>query len=435
MKLKLIVAAVAAAFVAPIASADVTISGTFAPLIGNTRTDGTNAFAAGTGPLGAANVNGIARTGGFSSTFFNDAASRLTIESKEDIGDGMGAGAFLQIRGSNGTLDDFNNENKGLTPFRWGVNVNGGWGKLLVGREFTPYTWTMINNETNMGAIWFGPFGIMGHAGGQGLSLAGGPGTTQHAFFKVGTGLHYYSPDFNGLSFKASWVTDNSKTATLRDVTELGVSVDYKPAESMFWLGAAYSRRSGADGAAAMDSLFGGTGRVTTISPAFLPAGAAAGQELPAVTSTTRGSLSSTDQVLLIGGGIALGDLTVGLWYDHVSYKTSGVTTGLSEISRSAFWIPVSYTLESGKIGASYMQAMKSDGTTAGLVNTFNGSDTGASIVQLSYAHNLSKQTQPYVMFSMGSAGNNSAFNGPFGNGGGLGGGYRSLVVGLQHSF
>lgn len=401
MKVKLMVSALAAAFVAPIASADVTISGTFAPFIGNTKTDNTSAV---TSPTG----NAVGATQGFSSTFFNDAASRLTIESTEDMGDGNGAGAFLQIRGTGGTFDDFNDSLTGLTPFRWGVNVNGGWGKLLVGREFTPYTWTMINNETNMGAVWFGPFGIMGHGGGQGLSLSGGPGTTQHAFFKVGTGLHYYSPDFNGLSFKASWVTDNNKTATQKDITELGVSVDYKPADSNFWLGAAYSRRSGADGAAPMDSLFGGTGR-------------------------TGFTLSSTDQVLLVGGGLALGDLTIGLWWDRVSYKTDGVTAGLSKLERDAIWIPISYTLPTGKIGASYMQAMDSDGTNVG--GTFNGSDTGASIIQLSYAHNLSKQTQPFVQMSFGSAQDRSAFNGPFGNGGGLGGGYRSIVVGLQHSF
>ncbi len=404
MKIKLMVSALAAAFVAPIASADVTISGTFAPFLGNTKTDSTSAV---TSPTG----NAIGATQGFSSTFFNDASSRFTIESTEDMGNGNGAGAFIQIRGVNGTMDDFNSagaNDRGLTPFRWGVNVNGGWGKLLVGREFTPYTWTMINNETNMGATWFGPFGIMGHAGGQGLSLQGGPGTTQHAFFKVGTGLHYYSPDFNGLSFKASWVTDNNKTATQRDITELGFSLDYKPADSMFWLGAAYSRRSGADGASPMGALFGGTAR-------------------------SGFTLSSTDQVYLVGGGISVGDFTVGLWYDRVSYRTDGVTAGLSEIKRDAIWIPLSYTLETGKIGASYMMAMDSDGTNVG--GTFNGADTGASIVQLSYAHNLSKQTQPFVMLSMGSAGDRSAFNGPFGNGGGLGGGYRSIVVGLQHSF
>jgi predicted porin len=412
MKLKLTVAALAAAFAAPMASADVTISGTFAPLFGNTKTDTTQAVAAGTGPLGAANVAGVASIRSFSSTFFNDAASRLTIESNEDMGDGNGAGAFLQIRGQNGTFDDFGNEGTGLTPFRWGVHIKGGWGKLLLGREFTPYTWTNIMNETNGGAVWFGPFGIMGHAGGQGLSLAGGPGTTQHAFFKVGTGLHYYSPTImGGLSAKVSFVTDNAKTATNRDITEVGFSVDYKPEESPFWLGVAYQRRSGADGAAPMEVLFGGAGR-----------GGAAG------------TLSSTDTALLAGGGLAMGDLTIGLWWDRVTYKTNGVAAGgLSEIARDAIWIPVSYALPTGKIGASYMQAMESSGTVVG--GNFNGADTGASIMQFSYFHNLSKQTQPYVMLSMGSAGDRSAFNGPFGNGGGLGGGYRSLVAGLQHSF
>jgi hypothetical protein len=38
-------------------------------------------------------------------------------------------------------------------------------------------------------------------------------------------------------------------------------------------------------------------------------------------------------------------------------------------------------------------------------------------------------------MLSMGNAGDRSAFNGPFGSSGGLGGGWRSVVVGLQHSF
>jgi len=412
MKLKLTVTALAAAFAAPMASADVTISGTFAPLFGNTKSDNTVAAPIGSGPLGAANVTGVGAIQGFSSTFFNDAATRITIESNEDMGDGNGAGAFVQIRGTNGTFDDFNGENKGLTPFRWGAHVNGSWGKLLLGREFTPYTWTNIMNETNGGGVWFGPFGIMGHAGGQGLSLTGGPGTTQHAFFKVGTGAHYYSPVMmGGLSFKASWVTDNAKTATNKDITEIGFSVDYKPEESPFWLGAAYSRRSGADGAAPMATVFGGAGR-----------GLAAG------------TLSSTDTVMLLGGGMAFGDVTVGLWWDRVKYKTDGVAAGgLSMIDRDAIWIPVSYTLPSGKIGASYMQAMDSGGEVVG--GTFNGTNTGASIIQASYFHNLSKQTQPFIIMSFGSAEDRSAFNGPFGNSGGLGGGYRSIVVGLQHSF
>jgi hypothetical protein len=415
MKVKLMVAAVAAAFAAPLASADVTISGTFAPLLGH-QNYGTSQTVNSPITVGGTSVGTISGSQGYSSIFFNDAASRLTIESNEDLGNGMGAGAFLQIRGTNGTFDDFNGENKGLTPFRWGVNVNGGWGKLLLGREFTPYTWTMINNETNMGAIWFGPFNIMGHAGGQGLSLTGGPGSTQHAFFKVGTGAHYYSPDINGFSFKASWVTDNAKGANnQKDLTELGLSADWKPADLPFWLGAAYSNRRGADGVGPMNDLFAGTAR-------------AVGQ--------TTGLVDSTDTVFLLGGGVAFGDLTVGVWWDRVKYKTNGLSTAgnLSELRRDALWIPVGYALPSGKLGFSYTMALDSKGKVVG--GDFESSNTGAYSIQASYAHNLSKQTQPFIMFSYTDADNRSAFNGPFGNNGqGVGGKTTMMVLGLQHSF
>jgi predicted porin len=67
---------------------------------------------------------------------------------------------------------------------------------------------------------------------------------------------------------------------------------------------------------------------------------------------------------------------------------------------------------------------------------SFDGNNTGAYAIQASYAHNLSKQTQPFIMLSYTDAGNASAYNGPFGNNGlGLGGKTTMIVVGLQHSF
>lgn len=400
MKVKILAAAVAAAVLAPAAQADVTIAGTIAPFIGVTNNKSTSDTV---GALGGT-VSGVS---GFTSIAPNDASSRFSIDSSEDLGNGMKAGAYVQLRGQDGTFNDFNQTGTtGINVFRYNANIGGGWGTLKVGREFSPYTWTMILNDPNGGAIWFGPFATMGHAGGQGLSLNGGPGATIHAFFRVGTGLHYESPDISGFSFKASWMSEGAKNATQNsDVTEWGGSVDYKPADMPFYLGAAYQHRSNANGAAPMAPALGG-------GQSFAP-------------GTFGGS---TDNLWLVGGGAVFGDLKIGLWIEGVKYKTDGVTAGLSELKRTAFWIPVSYTLPTGKLGAAYQQAGDLDGNNVG--GSFNGSDTGAKAIQLSYIHNLSKQTQPYVMYQYLDSDSGGVYAGN-----GLGGRASMFIVGLQHSF
>jgi predicted porin len=405
MKIKYLAVAVAAAFAAPVAQADVTIAGTFAPGMLFSSNGSQETIAAGSGPMGSTQAAAIGGASSVSSFAPTNASNRFSITSTEDMGNGMTAGAFVDIRGQGGGFDNYNTTtSSGLAAFRYGVNIGGGWGKFEFGRNFSPYTWTMINNDPHGGAIFFGPFQLMGHAGGQILWLNGGANSVGHAFFRTGTGAHYFSPDFGGFSFKVSYMVEGNKTATAKEVSELGFSADYAPADMPFYLGAAYSNRKNANGVAPMSGAFG----VTQV-PGTVGAG-------------------STDTVMLVGGGVKFGDLKVGLWIDQVKYKTDGVATGLSELKRTAFWIPASYTLPTGTLGAAYLMAGDLKGSSAS-AGGFSGSDTGASAFQVSYIHNLSKQTQAIIMWQYTTADK----RGLYGNG--FGSNQNQIFLGLQHSF
>lgn len=402
MKIKYLAIAVAAACAAPVAQADVTIAGTFAPGMIYSSTGSQESIAAGSGPMGASSPLGGQKS--FSTFAPDNASNRFSITSSEDLGNGSTAGAFVDIRGQGGGFNNYNNvASNGLTAFRYGVSLGGGWGKLEFGRNFSPYTWTMINNDPHGGAIYFGPFQVMGQAGAQGLWLQG-DAANSHAFFRTGTGAHYFSPDFGGFSFKASYMVEGRKSATVdKETSEIGLSADYAPADMPFYLGAAYSNRKNANGVAPISSGLG----------------------LAQVAAANSGS---TDTLMLLGGGVKFGDLKVGLWLDQVKYKTDGVSVGLNEVKRTAFFIPVNYTLPTGTLGAAFISAGDLKGSNAS-AGGFAGSDTGAQVFQASYIHNISKQTQGIVMWQYTSADKKALYGGKFGST------QNQVFFGLQHSF
>lgn len=421
MKIKYLAIAVAAACAAPVAQADVTIAGTFAPGMIYSSTGSQESIAAGSGPMGA----GSAALGGqksFSTFAPDNASNRFSITSSEDLGNGSTAGAFVDIRGQGGGFNNYNNaSSNGLTAFRYGVSLGGGWGKLEFGRNFSPYTWTMINNDPHGGAIYFGPFQVMGQAGAQGLWLQG-DAANSHAFFRTGTGAHYFSPDFGGFSFKASYMVEGRKSATVdKETSEIGLSADYAPADMPFYLGFAYANRKNANGVAPVSGS--AAAGATLVGGVFTAATTVSGFGV-----TQQGASGSTDTVGLIGGGVKFGDLKVGLWIDQVKYKSDGVTAGLSEVKRTAFFIPVNYTLPTGTLGAAFISAGDLKGTNAS-AGGFAGSDTGAQVFQASYIHNISKQTQGIVMWQYTSADKKALYGGKFGST------QNQVFFGLQHSF
>ncbi|MCA3130309.1 MAG: porin [Betaproteobacteria bacterium] len=406
MKVKYLALAVAAACVAPAAQADVTIAGTFAPVMLYTNNGSQDTTAAGAGPLGAGS-GALGGKSSFSNFQPDNASNRFSITSTEDLGNGGSAGAFVDIRGAQG---GFNNQNapgdSGLVAFRYGASIGGGWGKLEFGRNFSPYTWTMINNDPHQGAIYFGGYQIIGQAGAQGFWHSS---NTTHSFIRTATGVHYFSPDLSGFSFKASYISQGNKTANTatttgtKETSEVSLSADFAPADMPFYLGAAYSNRKNGNGVAPMSTGLG-------------------------LAQTQTAGSGSTDTAIMAGGGVKFGDLKVGIWVDQVKYKSDGVTAGLSEVKRTAVWIPVTYALPTGSLGAAYISAGDLKGSNAS-AGGFNGNDTGAQILQLSYSHNISKQTQALAMWSYTSADKFSLYGAQYGAKS------NQVIFGIQHSF
>lgn len=401
MNKKLLVVALAGAFAAP-AMADVTISGTFNPGVAYTKT---SSNAATTNPVGGA----ITSAAGGSTTGVTSQYSNVTVSSVEDIGDGNKATAMLQIRTAGGAIDTTGNT--GLTGFRFLTGLEGGWGSLKVGREFSPYTWLLINNDPHDGAMSVGAsLQVLGNSGGGLVYGFGSPGNgAQNSFFGVASNAVFYdSPDLNGLKVRLSYALPGAqKTVGTGGLTptELSGSITYAPADSIFFLDAAMTRRKDWKGTTAM------------------------------YYNNAAGVTGSTDTAMIGGGGLKFGAATVRVFFEQLKYKTD-VTSGLSELKRNAFWVNASYALETGVVGASIISAGNASGTNVG--GTFNGDATGATSFGLTYFHNLSKQTQPFVAFtrvnnkeraSYAAAGAQSIGAGTAGSD------VTVLLLGIKHSF
>ena len=403
MNKKLLVVALASAFVAPAAMADVTISGTFNPALVGTKISSNTAT---TDPVGGA----IAAAPGGTTQGVTSQYSNFTISSVEDLGDGNKATGFLQVRTGGGA---FNTQgNTALTTFRFNAGFEGGWGSLKIGREFSPYTWLLILNDPHDGAMSLGAsLQILGNSGGGLVYGFGDPGNAagQNSFFGVASNAVFYdSPNMSGFKVRAQYAFGGSqKTVGAGGLSpsELSASLEFAPEEMPFFVNAALTRRK---------DWLGSTGMYY---------------------DNSAGVTGSTDTAMIIGGGLKFGGATIRAFFEQLSYKTD-VTSGLSELKRNAIWLNASYAMDTGVLGASIISAGDASGTNTG--GTFNGGGTGATSMAISYFHNLSKQTQPFIVInrvnnkeraSYGSAGSQ-----PIGAGT-AGADHTVLMVGIKHSF
>jgi predicted porin len=408
MNKKLLVVALASAFAAPAAMADVTLSGTFNPAVVMTNVGSTSGA---TNPLGGA----IAANPGGTTSGVTSQYSNFTISSVEDLGDGNKATAMLQVRSPQGALQTQGNQT--LNSFRFHVGLEGGWGSLKIGREFSPYTWLLINNDPHDGAMSLGAslqilgnidnslvYGFGSGAGGDQGNAAG-----QSSFFGVASNAIFYdSPNLGGFKVRASYaLPGNQKVvgANSRNPSEISASIEYAPEEMPFFVSAAFSHRK--DWLGTTDAYYNNATGVT----------------------------GSTDTAAIIGGGLKFGGATIRAYFEQLSYK-SDVGFGLSEIKRNAFWLNASYALETGVLGASLISAGDATGAVVG-GGTYNGGGTGATSIGLSYFHDLSKQTKPFIVLNRlankAAANYGTAGSQPIGNG--VGSDHTVVMVGIKHSF
>ena len=292
MKKSLIAVAVASAFVAPAAMAEVTLSGAINLGIEYSKSS------AGTGG-----------TTGLSRTQLNRNYSHIDIESVDDIGGGNKVIFHYQIVASPqalGPAGDLTNRNSFL-------GVAGGWGAFKMGTNENVYERFMYTADPLDGAL--GPGGNLMILGTPGLNTAfdvGQAGGGVGFYRRTDHTIWYESPNFSGFTFEVDYTLSAFKTNT-QNPKVLSIGGKFQPEGGPFYVDLAYEKHD----------------------------------DLSAITF---GGTSSKDTGIQVGGGLMLGDLGLHLRYERLKYEITGL--GTAELKRDAVWFGVKYNLPSGYVGA-----------------------------------------------------------------------------------
>jgi len=381
MKKSLIAVAVAGLFVAPAAMADVTISGAvnvgIAFIDSDDSTPGTPGSAVGDG---------------LSKTSLATNYSNVNISSVDDIGNGNKV--ILNIQFDLGALNNtgsFGNRNSYL-------GIEGGWGSFKMGTNENVYERWAYESDPLDGAMGIG--GNIQMLGQTGLAAAA------HDWFDTGNGqtaaadagsfwrrthhtIWYNSPVIaNAFTFEIDRTLSAYKTAALDPVvTSLGAQ--FKPAGGKFFVNVGYETHDEAN-------------------------------------SFTVGVHDATGTS--VGGGIALGDFLITARYEMLEWDS--VTFG-GTFERTHMWAGVKWTMPGGYLGAEVGMADELD-APGGTV-----SDSDAMMIGVGYFHNLSKQSQLYVVGTQISNGDAAGYGIDAGTGstGNFGSDHMAVTVGMKHTF
>ena len=163
------------------------------------------------------------KSGGYSS-------SRFGVRGTEDLGgglkasfwleadvkndDGSGAGTSNNNQAAAATDPVLNARNQGLTFNRRStVSLEGGFGELRLGRDYTPQFWS----ETA-----FDPFGVIGVGGNIAFNKGGQTGV------RASNSIGYLSPSFNGVKvWVQTYMGENASTAPAKAGDGNGIRVTY----------------------------------------------------------------------------------------------------------------------------------------------------------------------------------------------------------------
>lgn len=376
MKKSLIAMAVAGAFVAPAAMAEVTISGAI--------------------NLGIEVVKSSTPTAGGSSISRNQLNanySNINISSTDDIGNGNKVVFNYQLVVDPSTFGNPVNRNSYL-------GIAGNWGAFKMGSNENVYERHMYQADPLDGAL--GPGGnlmILGTPG-AGVAFQVDQNIGDVGFYRrTSHTVWYESPNWSGFTFEVDYTLSAYKeNVPGTDPKVLSIGGKYAPEGMPFYFDVAYEKH---------DDMFGAT------------------------TMTGTAGTGSSDTGLQIGGGYTFGDLALHLRYEMLKYELDGAAAGLAnEYERDAMWVGVKYNLPSGYIGAEL--GIASEGET----NLGEVADTGAKMFGIGYFHNLSKQSQ--LQFIYGRTDNDDAATytqaaAPLG--GAAGSDHQVFHVGIKHTF
>lgn len=381
MKKSLIAAAVAGLFAAPAAMADVTISG--AINIGIAYIDSDDATL---GPAG----------GGQTRTSLATNYTNMNVTSVDDIGNGNKIIANIQFDlGAMNNTSSFNNRNSYL-------GIEGGWGSFKMGTNENVYERWNYESDPLDGAMGIGGniqmLGNTGFQGGGWFDVGNGNTPDNGSFWRrTHHTIWYNSPVIaGGFTFEVDRTLNAFKTS-LVDPVITSVGAQFKPEGGIFFVNVGYETHDDAQANGTFAGIIGGGG-------------------LHDATAQS------------IGGGITFGAFLITARVEQLEWEA---TTGGGKLERDHMWAGLKWTLPGGYFGAEIGLA----GEAANAVGDIPNSE--ATMIGLGYYHNLSKQSQLYVVGTQIS--NDDAVNYGIGAGtgstGGLGSDHMSVTVGMKHTF
>jgi predicted porin len=406
MKKSLIALAVGAAFVAPVASADVTLSGSInaGPAIVKTGEGSTNAGTAGSSvhTTGTPAAQSVTRTG------INTNYSNVTIGSMEDLGGGLKLDFAYQLTAN------FDNSANAATNRNSHIGLVGdSWGGVWYGTNENLYERYYYTIDPLDGAAGIG--GNLSILGTPGYNRVFETGNAQGATFyrRTDDTIWYDSPNWGGFTLGAYTTLSRNKapSGSFSNPHIYGFGGKYVGPTLPIQAWVAYEAHKDLDGLA-------------TIVAGGAPVG------------HPNGGTSSSDHGLQVGAGYTLGDVFIFANFEQLKYESDGVAVGgLSEYKRNAYSVGVKWNIATGYVGAQYMQALNASCTRVG--GGCSGDETGARSIGVGYYHTLSKQTQAYIMAQYINNGDLNIYTvaGGVGTPANLGANVTAATIGLKHSF
>ena len=292
MKKSLIAVAVAGLFAAPVAMAEVTLSGAINLGIELSKSS-----------AGAGGGSGLTRTQ------LNSNYSHVDLESVDDIGGGNKVVFHYQLVAQPQNVTGVNDVNRNSF-----LGIVGSWGAFKMGSNENVYERMMYTADPLDGAL--GPGGNLMILGTPGNNTAFNVGQANGGvgfYRRTDNTIWYESPNLSGFSFEVDYTLSAHKTATT-DPKVLSIGGKFQPEGAPFYVDLAYERHT----------------------------------DLSAVTF---GGDNSKDTGIQIGGGYMIGDLGLHLRYERLKYEVT--TLGVNdELKRNAVWFGVKYNLPSGYVGA-----------------------------------------------------------------------------------
>jgi predicted porin len=377
MKKSLIALAVASAFAAPAAMAEVTISG--AVNVGIAYIDSDDATA----------VPGSGQSRLSLATNY----SNFNLSSSDDIGNGNRVVLNIQVdAGALNNTSSFNNRNSYL-------GIEGGWGSFKMGTNENVYERWNYESDPLDGAMGIGGniqmLGNTGFNGGGWFDVGNAQGGPDNGSFwrRTHHTIWYTSPNFAGFTFEIDQTLNAFKTAAADpQVTSLGVQ--WKPDGAPFFVNVGYEKHKD----------------MGVANPVFTVALADA-------------------SAMSIGGGWTLGSFAITARYEQLEWEDNAGVAG--KLERDHIWAGVKWTMPTGYVGAEFGIASEAK------VGGADVADSDATMIGLGYFHNLSKQSQMYVVGTLINNGDaaNYGIGAGTGSTGGIGSSHTALTVGLKHVF